>query len=352
MRKKVLILSITGLFLLLLIAGSAGYWAVFGDNSQYFAEEKSLKIPPGTSFQEVVGQLAETGIINRPWTLELVGNLTGWGEQVKPGHYLLSSGLSNYDILDTIRKGLQDPVRLTIPPGTTPDRIAEAAGRALYFDADDFLQALKDPALAAELGTDTTHLFGYMMPETYFVYWLSEPESIIRKVKGSFDDFFGPELQRGADSLGLSVDEVLRVASIVDWETNHVPEKATVAGVYLNRLHQGWRLDADPTVQYGLLEIEGRRRRLFRVDYQLDHPYNTYRYRGLQPGPLNNPTPSAVRATVKPEKHNYMFFVALGDGTHNFSRTLSEHVRKAREYHRLMAQRRREAAAAEQADGN
>ena len=147
-------------------------------------------------------------------------------------------------------------------------------------------------------------------------------------------------MKAGADSLELSIDEVLRVASIVEWETNHVPEKPTVAGVYLNRLRERWRLDADPTVQYALLEIEGARRRLFFVDYKIQHPYNTYLYRGLPPGPVTNPSPSSIQAVVKPERHDYMFFVTKGDGSHTFTRTLQEHVKASRAFHRMMRERR------------
>jgi UPF0755 protein len=138
----------------------------------------------------------------------------------------------------------------------------------------------------------------------------------------------------------LTPDEVLRMASIVEWESHHEPEKPTVAGVYLNRLHDGWPLQADPTVQYAVMQSEGQKRRLLYSDYQIDHPYNTYNYRGLPPGPVNNPSPSSINAVLHPEAHKYYFFVAKGDGTHLFSRTLREHNRNAQEYYRLMRQRR------------
>lgn len=342
MRKG---LFIAGAALLLLgaIAGGVGYWMVYGENTQVYDDVRAVKIPPGTDFEVVLDSLEVTGILNRRGTLGTVASLTGWQEQVKPGNYEFESGASNYDILDKIRKGLQSPVRMMIPPGSTPERVATALARQMHFDEADFLAAVKNDSLARSLGTDSLHLFSYMLPETYFVYWLSDAASVVSKIKKEFDGKITPAMKAGADSLGLTIDEVMRVASIVEWETNHVPEKPTVAGVYLNRLRDRWRLDADPTVQFALVELEGRRRRLFFRDYKIDHPYNTYRFRGLPPGPVTNPTFSSVQAVVKPAQHNYMFFVAHGDGTHTFTRTLREHVNASRAFHRKMQERRRQA---------
>ena len=341
MNKKWLILVI-GVFVLLGVAGGTGYWMLYGVNTPEYAEARSVKIPPGSALETVVDSLQANGILNNAGSFSLVAKLTGWGDQLKPGHYTIESGASNHDLLDTIRKGLQTPVKLTIPPGSRPQRVAQAVARQMYFSEDDFLVALRDTSLAAELGTDTLHLFSFMLPETYFVYWLSDAPAVVRKIKGEFDDFFSPTMQAGADSMGLTVEEVLRVASIVEWETQHVPEKPTIAGVYLNRLRQRWRLDADPTVQYALLQIEGQRRRLLFADYKIQHPYNTYLYRGLPPGPVTNPSPSSIEAVVRPADHNYMFFVAKGDGSHTFTRTLREHVNASRAFHRLMRERRRQ----------
>lgn len=349
--RRPLLLILAALLILGAIAGGVGYWMVYGDNTQAYEGVRTIKISPEDGFEAVLDSLEANAILNRRGTLSMVGKLTGWQEQVKPGHYEIEAGASNYDMLDKIRKGFQTPVRLTIPPGSRPEVVAEVVGKQMHFDKDDFLAAINDADLAVRLGTDTLHLFSYMLPETYFVYWLSDAESVVSKIKKEFDDNFTAAMKAGADSLDLTVDEVLRVASIVEWETQHVPEKPTIAGVYLNRLQQRWRLDADPTVQYALLEIEGKRRRLFFRDYKIDHPYNTYRIRGLPPGPVTNPSLTSIQAVVKPAQHNYMFFVAHGDGTHTFTRTLSEHVRASREFHRLMRERRAKAAAEEAAGG-
>ena len=343
MRKTFIIL---GLVVLLLggAAAGVGYWIVYGVNTPEYTSARSVKIPPGASFEVVVDSLTQNGIVHRPETFSLMARVTGWKDQVKPGHYTIESGASNYDLLDTIRKGLQTPVRLTVPPGSRPEVVAAAIASQMNFTPEDFLNALSDSTLAARLNTDTLHLFSYMLPETYFVYWLTDAPTVVEKIKGEFDQFFTPDMHNRADSLNLSVEGILSIASIVEWETNHNEEKPEIAGVYLNRLKKRWRLDADPTVQFALLQLEGKRRRLLFQDYKIDHPYNTYTFRGLPPGPVTNPSPSSIKAVVNPVDHNFMFFVAKGDGSHTFTRTLSEHRRASRAFHQLMRERRRQQA--------
>jgi UPF0755 protein len=274
-------------------------------------------------------------------TFRWVARATGWGSQIKAGYYEIGPGSSNYSMLSTLRRGLQSPIRLTIPPGTRPEIVARLAGRVLYLDAEEMAQALRDPELAAELGTDSTSLFGFMYPESYDFYWLTPASTVVRRVKQYFDRFYENEIAAAASERNLTPENVLTLASIVEWETGIVEEKPKVAGVYLNRLRINMPLQADPTVQYAVLQDEGRRRRLLFEDYRIDHPYNTYQIRGLPPGPLNNPSAASIRAVVNAEDHEYLYFVATGDGDHVFSRTFREHVNAANRYRALMQERRR-----------
>ena len=269
-----------------------------------------------------------------------MARLTGWGNQIKAGYYAFESGQSNYDLLSTLRRGLQTHIRLTIPPGTRAGVVAAVAGRDMAFDADAFLSALRDPVLAEELGTDTLHLFSYMLPETYFFYWLTDAPTVVRRIKQEADKFFTDAMRQRARSRSLSVEAVLSLAAIVEWETSVEEEKARVAGVYINRLEQNWPLQADPTVQYAILASEGQKRRLFNRDYEINHPYNTYQFNGLPPGPVTNPSPTSIRAVVDAEKHNYMFFVAKPGGGHTFNATLTGHTRDAAIFHRYMREQR------------
>ena len=341
MRKNLLI-GIAVLLLLGLLAASAGAWIVFSSNTETYEEPRSLYIPRGAEFEQIVDSLNTRDIIASAATFSWMAKLTGWGAQIDAGHYRIPSGASNYNILSKLRRGEQDPVRVTIPPGTRPEVVAAVAARDMAFPADSFLAALNDTSLARSLGTDTTHLFGYMLPETYSFYWLTSEERVITRIKEHFDNFFTAEMAARADSLGLTTDEVVSLAAIVQWETSLNSEKPRVAGVYLNRLRIGMALQADPTVQYALLETEGQKRRLRYVDYDIEHPYNTYNFRGLPPGPITNPSASSIRAVVNAEDHDYLYFVANIEGGHTFNETLRAHNRDARAFHRALDRRNSE----------
>jgi len=327
----------------LLLGGAvigAGVALLFGPNTTPHDAKRSIVVPREATVETVIDSLQADGILASPTTFRLVAKATGWGEQVKTGHYRVRPGASNYRLLDRLRRGLQDPVRVTIPPGTRPETVAQVVGRKLELRADSLRAAFRDTSLARELETAPPHLFGYMLPETYEFYWSASPERVIRRIKGAFDRFYDRKLAAGADSLGLTKREVVTLASIVEWEALYDTEKDTIAGVYLNRLAQGWRLQADPTVQYALLDREGARTtRVLYEDLEIDHPYNTYRIRGLPPGPITNPSPSSLRAVARPAEHDYFYFVADGSGGHTFSRTLREHNRAAQEYQQMLDER-------------
>lgn len=339
MLKKLLIAALVLVFIGLL-SGGVGAWLMFSDNTQAYDDARSVKIPRESSFDAVVDSL--DGILASRRTFVWMARATGWGNQIKAGHYAFESGQSNYDLLNTLRKGLQTPIRLTIPPGTRPEVMATVAGRDMAFEAEDFLNALRDPELAASLDTDTLHLFSYMLPETYFFYWLTDASTVVSRIKEAADAFITEEMRDRLQSRNLTVDDALSLAAIVEWETSVVEEKARIAGVYLNRLQKNWPLQADPTVQYAVLAREGQKRRLFNRDYEIKHPYNTYQFVGLPPSPVTNPSPSSIRAVVDAEEHNYMFFVAKPGGGHTFNATLSGHTRDAARFHRYMREQRRQ----------
>jgi len=343
MRSRLLIVILAAACFLGGIGGGATAWVVFGPNTGPYDDARSVILPRGTTLDAAIDSLEAEGILESGATFRLVATATGWGAQLKPGHYRISSYTSNYRLLDTLRRGLQDPVRLTIPPGARPERVARVAGRRLELSRDSFRRALQDTSFARSLGTTPPHLFGYMLPNTYEFYWQTPPETVIRRVKEAFDRFYDTELAAGGDSLNLSKQELVTLASIVEWEAILDAEKPKIAGVYLNRLERGWRLQADPTVQYALIESEGTRTgRVLYEDLEMEHPYNTYQISGLPPGPITNPSPSSLRAVARPAQHRYFYFAATGDGGHTFSRTLREHNRAAEKYHEMLDRRERQ----------
>ena len=328
---------------LLLLGGLAigiGGTVVFGPNTNPYDTPRSVSLPQGASLDAAIDSLDRANVLASTATFRLVAEATGWGQQIKSGHYRIAPHSSNYHLLDKLRRGLQDPVRLTIPPGRRTDALAETMGKRLKRGPEAFRAALRDTSLARELDTVPSRLFGYMLSETYEFYWQTSPESVVRRVKQAFDRFYERELAAGADSLGLTKREVVTLASIVEQEALFDAEKPTIAGVYLNRLERGWRLQADPTVQYALVETKGQRvTRVLHKHLEIDHPYNTYQTQGLPPGPITNSSPLSLRAAAFPERHEYLYFAADGSGGHAFSRTLREHNRAAQKYQRMLDER-------------
>ena len=339
MRRKYLIAS-AALAAGMLAACGAVAWIAFAPNTPDFEGRRAVHIPPDSRFEATVDSLNARGVLRRSGAFRFMARATGWGDQIKAGHYVFTAGASNHDILSALRRGLQEPVRLTIPPGVRPEVASAVAARNMFFTPEDFAAALADTQLAASLNADIDAVFGYILPETYHIYWLASAERAVRTIAETFDAFYERELRAGADSLGMSRQDVATLASIIEWEALLDEEKPMISGVYHNRLRIGMKLDADPTIQYIVLQQEGSKRRLLYRDYRIPHPFNTYLHAGLPPAPLNNPSPSSLRAAVRPARHDFLYFVATGDGTHHFSKTLAEHLRAARRYHALMRQRR------------
>ncbi len=338
--NRTLRLALIVILLLTLVLGAVGGYTVFGSNTPTYDDTRGVKIPPGSSFQAVLDSLDAAGVVASTSTLAFVGGVTGWKDQVKAGYYTFDAGASNYTILSTLRRGLQTPIRVRIPAGTRLERIAAIGGRDMAFGPDAFLEALRSDSLAAAVGVEREEVLGYLLPDTYFFFWLTPPDEVVSKIKQTFDRIIE---QNGPLPDGMTAAGVATLASIVEWETAVESEKARVAGVYLNRLRIGMPLQADPTVQFGVQELEGQKRELFIRDYKLQHPYNTYLYTGLPPGPITNPSASSVKAVLKPEQHDYLYFVASAalDGTHAFGRTLAEHNRNAQAFYRAVTAARR-----------
>jgi UPF0755 protein len=342
-----------------IIVAAAGAWLAFGPNTPGFEGTRGVRLP-SRSFEAAMDSLESVGVLGSRGTLAFFGRLTGWEDQVKPGHYLFEAGASNWAMLDKIRKGLRDPITITIPPGTRPERMGRVLRNQLGADSAAVVAALRDPAFAESLGTDVAYLHGRLLAETFEMYWTHEAREAIRRIHDRYERFWTPEREAQAQALGLTPDEVLTMASIVEWEARVPEERVRIAGVYLNRLlgrtpAGRMRLQADPTVQYALMASDGGpMRRLMLADYRFPHPYNTYLIDGLPPGPITNPSDATVDAVLNAERHDYLYFVAEPgtSGRHRFSRTGAEHARAAAEWSRWISEQyrlRRERERAERA---
>ncbi|MDX1592261.1 MAG: endolytic transglycosylase MltG, partial [Balneolaceae bacterium] len=265
-----------------------------------------------------------------PEEFEWAARIHGW-RAFRPGLYILEEPESYPDFLSRLARGIQDPTEITILPGTDPGRLSRNLGQSLRPDSLDFRDLFTDSsAIAMELELSGEELFSRMLPNTYQVYWTSSAEDVIRKIADEFEAGIADKYREEIQNSNYSLQEIVTLASIVELEAKVRDEKPRIAGLYLNRLRRGMPLQADPTVLYAL----GERRRLLFEDYQYQHPYNTYLYRGLPPGPITNPDESSIDAVLNPEDHGYYYMVATPDGTHRFSRTFEEHRQASDEWRR------------------
>ncbi len=293
-------------------------------------------VPDGAASLEVARVLRERELIFHPRIFDAYVRLSGQGRQLKAGRYEIPRGASYTYLLEVLRTGAVVTTPLTIPEGLRIPQVAELLATYVGDSTAAVLAYLEDPNRIGELGVPGPTLEGYLFPETYrFADGVGIPV-IVRAVVGRYRAFWGAEERVQAAALGLDEREVVTLASIVEKEVRWDEERPVVAGVYWNRLQRDMRLQADPTVQYAL--GEPRTRLLYRdIDSVADHPYNTYTQPGLPPGPIASPGAASLRAALRPADHEYIFFVARNDGSHEFTRTLREHnnainrIRPARE---------------------
>lgn len=319
-------------------------------SSLVFEEQTEIVIPEASGLDDLQSYLNNEGIQFDSSEMEWAARILGW-RKMQRGRYVFEGEYSYNGFLSKMARGIQDPVSVVVLPGITIDRFTESVAENLHFGSDTLFSIMTDSAYLAEKGLSKEELFGRMLPETYLIYWTSSPRELVNKILREFDNAITEEYNLRAEEMDMTIDEVVTLASIVEWEAKNQEEKPTISGLYLNRLNRGMRLQADPTVNFAL----GERRRLLFEDYQVDHPYNTYMNSGLPPGPITNPSFSTIEATLYPEEHNYLYMVANPEGGHVFTRTFREHQAESekwrrwlREQYRIKRQREAEQQANEQ----
>ncbi len=314
------------------LAVLGGLWVFYGPNNFDGGEQKLVTISRGQTFQEIVDSLEAQRVIRSRAMFEFVARVFGGTDRIQVGRYAFQQGTSNATIYLTLRDGTENMlIPVSIPEGTMSRTQARIYRRAIGIDSAAFMRLAFDPSFARSLGIDAPSLEGFLLPDTYHFYWQQDERDILRTMASSFLEFYGDSLRTKAEANGWSMKKVLTIASIVEGEAVRDEERPVIAGVYLNRLRIGMRLEADPTIQY---VIPGGPRRLMYSDLKFDSPYNTYRNYGLPPGPVNNPGRSSINAVLHPARHNYIFFVANGKGGHWFSSTYAEHLRFVKRYRR------------------
>ncbi|MEW6683634.1 MAG: endolytic transglycosylase MltG [Nitrospirota bacterium] len=279
----------------------------------------------------VASRLADEGLIRNQAYFVMFGRLTGSERQLKPGEYALSPTMRPLEMLHRFRHGLVVLHPLTIPEGYSVRQIAAVLRDAGLGDPDELLTLAESPEFARELGLDVPSLEGYLFPDTYAFPRGVATADMVRRMVERFRETYQPVWAARAADLGLTQHQVVTLASIIEKETGAGIERPIISAVFHNRLRRRMPLQSDPTVIYPIKDFNGNLRK---VDLVRDNPYNTYRRRGLPPGPIANPGREALEAALYPSPVDYLYFVARNDGTHHFSRTLREHNRAVDQYQR------------------
>ncbi len=278
-------------------------------------------IKPGDSFADVAHQLVSNGVVSSKFLLKVPAVLYAIDKKLIPGRYDFTGRNSCFSVLKKLRRGDFVRIKITIPEGSTIWETAKYLADSLELDAEYVVSLNTDTALLTAL--DLPCLEGYLFPETYYFPWGYNAEEAIKDMVilyHNMTDSIWPDTIAG----GLTKNEVIILASIIEAETNHGNERDTVSSVYHNRLRKKMRLQADPTVIYGLGGLD---RPLYKKDLEKKTPFNTYIFKGLPPSPINSPGLEAVRAALHPAWSEYYYFVADNYGRHQFSSTNAEHNR-------------------------
>jgi UPF0755 protein len=305
-------------------------YVFFAPNVPRLEKDFYLYLRPGDGFEVALARLVENKALDNVTTFVWAADWVGLKENIRPGRYRVRSGMSNFRLTRNLLKGYQTPVRITLPTEPTLERIVARLGAQLAIGADELRAAVVDSLNA--MGIPSEFHVAFFFPDTYEFYWTATAGDIVQFFKKRQAEFWTQERLEKAKSSGLTKEQVVVLASIVEAETSQNAEKPTIAGVYINRLRRGEKLRADPTVIFAL--GNPKIHRVLHKHLKVDSPYNTYKYRGLPPGPINAPGQASIDATLNYDKHDYLFFCAKGDfsGFHNFARTYEEHKAYAREY--------------------
>lgn len=336
MRRKSFRIALVSVVAVGTLLAMRAYSAIWSPNVPERIDSYDLYIESDSPFDSVVMKLRRDSVLGSEKSFRWVAKLKKYDRKVKSGRYQLSGGMSNNDIVNLLRSGGQTPVDVTF---NNIDNVYELAGvisGQLEADSADMTALLTDPIYLDAKGHTPESILGVFLPNTYEMYWNTSAEAFIERMLREYDKFWSDGRVAAAERVGMTPNQVSTLASIVERETVKPREMKTVAGLYINRLRKGWKLQSDPTVVFALKQLNPDTviRRVLTKDLQIDSPYNTYRNEGLPPGPIGAPSLRAIEAVLQYEDHSYMYMCASVDrpGYHEFASSLTAHNRNAARY--------------------
>lgn len=334
-----------------LLAGAAGFAAgrYVGDNRKAnFTKKYVLYVRPDMTAEQVKDSLAAGAGVLRPRSIGRTFRKMEVEAKMKPGRYVIEPSASSIYVARMLVYGWQTPQNLTLS-GTIRSKgsIAKKISTQMMVDSAAMDKALNDTAFLAGYGFTPENVFALFLPDTYQMYWTASVEDIFGRFRKEYDAFWNSDRLAKAEALNLTPMQVSIMASIVNGETLQAAEYPVIAGVYLNRYRKGMKLQADPTVAFC---FDYTLDRILKKHLTVDSPYNTYKYKGLPPAPINVPPKACIDGVLNPDRHGYLYFCASPDfnGTHRFAVSYNEHLRNAREFQRALTARNKAKAAAAQ----
>lgn len=336
--RRVAIYSLVLFSILIAVISLLTYYAAFKENLRNERPFYELYVSPGET-DIAMGIKMDSLLCDTTSFIQLsrLMNFT----KFKPGRYVFKQGMNNFRIINKLKRGAQDPVNVTINNVRDIYQLSSKLGSELLLDSIDFVNILSDTQVLNKINYNSENILCLFIPDTYQMYWTISPERFIQRMIQENASFWNRDLRNTkALDKGFSNNDIYILASIVEKETIQEEEKALIAGVYINRLHSGMKLQADPTVVFAL-NLKGIQRVLLE-HLKVDSPYNTYVVDGLPPGPICMPSVSTIDSVLNSVKHDYLFFCAKPgyDGGHAFAKTLEGHYQNARVYRQWLDKER------------
>ncbi len=345
MAKKKLIFRVVwgivaALFIIVAFMGVLIYKKIYTPNifssknaSQY------LFIPTGTDFNGLVKILDDGNLLIDEASFRWTAHQMKYDTKVKPGKYKLAQRMSNKDLITLLRSGKQTPVNVIFNNIRTKEQLAQRVSEQIEAPQQAVLNLLNDFDFTKKMGFTSDNILSMFLPNTYELYWNTSADKFIQRMKKEYDKFWTADRLLKAKKINLTPVQISVIASIVQLESNRESEKPTIAGVYINRYKKDWKLEADPTLVYALGDFTVTR--VLNVYKEIESPYNTYKYKGLPPGPICLPTINSLNAVLNYTTHTYMYFCAKEDfsGYHSFASTYSKHLENARRFQKAMDRR-------------
>lgn len=338
--KKTIYISAIVIIVVLVFGIKTGvtyYRYIFEPNVTLKDKTKTLIfIPSDATFDQVTKMLVDGDYLKNAEGFKWVAKKKGYTDNVLGGCYTIKNNMTNNDLVNLLRSGIQTPVNVTFNNIRTLNQLAGHVAERLEPDSLAFVTIMHNSDVIKGYGFNKETFIAMFIPNTYEFYWTTTAKKFVDRMNKEYKAFWNDERLKKAKEIGLTPVEVSTLASIVDEETVKPDEKPKVAGLYLNRLKKGMKLQADPTIKFALGDFSVKR--ILNKDLKIDSPYNTYLYKGLPPGPIRIPSIQGIEAVLNYNKHNYLYMCAKDDfsGYHNFATTLKQHNRNAARYRKAL----------------